>query len=108
MPVKYFAEERFKNILLPTLVAMSLECEASLALLRREIFPSLLAVHASKLLRELEAHNRSSVSLASTESIADLPPPPQHLCLLSARLPTELWQQAKFCFDSMALQQSLE
>jgi hypothetical protein len=85
MPMRYFADERFKMQLLPTLVTMCLDCNDALVLLRNTISLELLSTHMSRLSRDLEEHKRGS--------IVDVNSPAQ-LLQLSARFPTELWAMA--------------
>ena len=80
--MRYFADERFKMQLLPTLVTMCLDCNDALALLRNTISLELLSTHMSRLCRDLQDLKRGSLMDVNA---------PAQLLQLSARFPTELW-----------------
>lgn len=92
MPVRYFADERYKIQLLPTLAAMCLDCPESLAVLRNTLSLEILGTHMSRLGRDL--HEMKSGTLLDVNS-------PALLLQLSARFPTELWPAALSLTDSI-------
>ena len=92
MPVRYFAEERYKVQLLPTLAAMCLDCPEALSVLRNTLSLEILGTHMSRLGRDL--HEMKSGTLLDVNS-------PALLHQLSARFPTELWPAALSLTDSI-------
>ena len=81
LPIKYFVNASLKRQLLPTLVSACIGCETNLQVLRTEVSDKYLTAFLSDAIRQM----KSSLAIGSSEYTS--------LCLLSHRLPVELWMQ---------------
>ena len=81
LPIKYFVNPTLKRQLLPTLVSACIGCETNLQVLRTEVSDKYLTTFLSEAIHQ----TKLGLAVGSSEHTS--------LCLLSHRLPAELWMQ---------------
>ena len=116
LPSKFFTSERFKNYLMPTLISITIDNNASLMLLRKLISLNLIQIYIMRLNRELaenvSENNQVTSAASSVVSLSSgggsasttslLPSSILALSQISHRLPTEMWNLGHVYSDSDA------